>query len=209
MANKVRRRGVGRARAKQITSIMSAAEIEFSQKGFDGASVQAIADRTDLSKRQVLYFFGTKKNLYQSVVSNIFKNWATHDLYEQTGHPRQILTTYIERILRSSQEKPHLSKIMINEMNRGATVAIPVFRELKTEKTIRKLKERFEGWRAEDKIRPIDPVLYIFLLWATQHFFASFEPEVAYIMGRKKLRDDDWNKIIAQVKEIFLDLLEK
>jgi len=94
-------------------------------------------------------------------------------------------------------------------MNRGATVAIPVFRNLKTETTFRKLKERFESWKADDKIRPIDPVQYILLLWATQHFYAVFEPEIAYIMGRKKLRDEDWNNIIKQVKKIFLDILEK
>jgi hypothetical protein len=98
---------------------------------------------------------------------------------------------------------------VINEMNRGATMAIPVFREIKTEKTVRKLKERFESWQAEDKIGSIDPLQYIFLLWAAQHFYASFEPEIAYIMGRKKLRDKDWNNIIMQVKQIFLDLLEK
>ena len=74
MENNKKRRGVGKARARQMTEIIKAAEIEFSQKGFDGASVQAIANRTDLSKRQVLYFFGTKKKLYQSVVSNIFKD---------------------------------------------------------------------------------------------------------------------------------------
>jgi len=94
-------------------------------------------------------------------------------------------------------------------MNRGATVAIPVFRNLKTETTFRKLKERFESWKADDKIRPIDPVQYILLLWAAQHFYAAFEPEIAYIMGRKKLRDEDWNNIIKQVKKIFLDILEK
>jgi len=119
------------------------------------------------------------------------------------------LKSYIERILRSSQKRPHLSKILINEMNRGATVAIPFFRNLKTETTFRKLKERFESWKADDKIRPIDPVQYILLLWAAQHFYAAFEPEIAYIMGRKKLRDEDWNNIIKQVKKIFLDILEK
>ena len=198
---------MGKARARQMTDIMKAAEIEFSQKGFDGASVQAIADRTDLSKRQVLYFFGTKKNLYQSVVSNIFKDWTTHDLYQQTGEPRQILATYIEKILRSSKEKPHLSKILINEMNRGATVAIPIFHNINTNETFNKLKEKFENWQIEDKIRPIDPVQYIFLLWAAQHFYAAFEPEIAYIMGRKKLRNEDWDNIIKQVKKILLGIL--
>jgi TetR/AcrR family transcriptional regulator len=209
MDSNKKRRGVGKARARQMTDIMKAAEIEFSQKGFDGASVQAIADRTDLSKRQVLYFFGTKNNLYQNVVSNIFKDWATHDLYQQTGEPRQILATYIEKILRSSQEKPHLSKILINEMNRGATVAIPILRDINTNETFKKLKERFENWQKEDKIRRIDPVQYIFLLWAAQHFYAAFEPEITYIMGRKKLRNEDWDNIIKQVKKIFLDILEK
>ncbi len=207
MENNKRRRGVGKARARQMKEIIKAAEIEFSQKGFDGASVQSIADRTDLSKRQLLYFFGTKKNLYQSVVSNIFKNWATQDLYQQTGEPRQIIENYIERILRSSKDKPHLSKIVINEMNRGATTAIPIFRDIKTNETFKKLKERFETWQVEDNIRPIDPVQYIFLLWAAQHFYASFEPEIAYIMGREKLRDKDWDNIINQVKKIFLDML--
>jgi len=207
MDSNKKRRGVGKARARQMTDIMKAAEIEFSQKGFDGASVQAIADRTDLSKRQVLYFFGTKKNLYQSVVSNIFKDWTTHDLYQQTGEPRQILATYIEKILRSSKEKPHLSKILINEMNRGATVAIPIFHNINTNETFNKLKEKFENWQIEDKIRPIDPVQYIFLLWAAQHFYAAFEPEIAYIMGRKKLRNEDWDNIIKQVKKILLGIL--
>ncbi len=209
MENNKKRRGLGKARTRQMAETIKAAEIEFSQKGFDGASVQAIADRTDLSKRQVLYFFGTKKNLYQSVVSNIFKDWATQDLYQQTGEPRQIIENYIERILRSSKDKPHLSKIVINEMNRGATTAIPIFRDIKTNETFKKLKERFETWQVEDKIRSIDPVQYIFLLWAAQHFYASFEPEIAYIMGRKKLRDKDWDNIIEQVKKIFLDTIEK
>jgi TetR/AcrR family transcriptional regulator len=207
MDSNKKRRGVGKARARQMTDIMKAAEIEFSQKGFDGASVQAIADRTDLSKRQVLYFFGTKNNLYQSVVSNIFKDWTIHDLYQQTGEPRQILATYIEKILRSSKEKPHLSKILINEMNRGATVAIPIFHNINTNETFNKLKEKFENWQIEDKIRPIDPVQYIFLLWAAQHFYAAFEPEIAYIMGRKKLRNEDWDNIIKQVKKILLGIL--
>ena len=74
MANNIRRRGVGKARVQQMENIISAAEIEFSQKGFDGVSIQAIADRAGLTKRQVLYFFKTKSNLYQSVIKNIFKD---------------------------------------------------------------------------------------------------------------------------------------
>ncbi len=209
MANSTRRRGVGKASSQQIEKIICAAEIEFSQKGYDGASVQAIANRAGVSKRQVLYFFGTKSHLYQSMISNIFQGWASFDLYQQEGSPRQIIATYIERILRSSQKKPHLSKILINEMTRGATVAIPVFRDLKTKETMKGLKKRFENWQAEDKISSIDPVQYIFLLWAVQHFYAAFEPEVAYIMGRKKLTDEDWDNLIEKITKIFLDILEK
>ena len=209
MSTNVRRRGVGKARPLQMAKIVRAAEIEFSQKGFDGVSLQAIADRAGFSKRQVIYFFGTKKNLYQTIISKIFKDWATYDLYQQEGSPRQILSAYIEKILKSSKEKPHLSKIIINEMTRGATVAIPVFRDLKTETTITSLKKRFEEWKTEGQIRSFDPVQYVFLVWAAQHFYAAFEPEIAYIMGREKLSDEDWTNIIEQIKDMLLYILEK
>ena len=209
MANNIRRRGVGKARIQQMENIVDAAEIEFSQKGFDGVSIQAIADRAGLTKRQVLYYFKSKSNLYQSVIKNIFKDWATIDLYLIEGSPRQVIATYIERILRSAQKKPHLSKILINEMTRGGEVAISIFHDLKTEETMKSLKERFENWKTEEKIKSIDPIQYIFLIWAAQHFYAAFEPEVKYIMGLKKLKDEDWDNIIEQTKKIFLNIIEK
>ncbi|MFN3430859.1 MAG: TetR/AcrR family transcriptional regulator [Candidatus Sericytochromatia bacterium] len=52
--------------------LLDAAEALFAQKGFAATSVQEIADRAGLTKGTPLYFFGSKDNLYKSVLDRLF-----------------------------------------------------------------------------------------------------------------------------------------
>ena len=195
-------------RARRTAAILDAAEIEFSHKGYDGTSIQSIADRAGLTKWQVLYFFKTKENLYREVMNRIFSEWRSFNGYMDEGNPSQIVSNYIEHLFRFSQVKPHRSNLIINEMIRGAPVAIPLLHEREADVRMKQTRERFEQWIAENKARPIDPMQFLFLIWSSHHFYAAFESEVAYFMGRKKLSDDDWNYIIEQVKTVFLSVFD-
>ncbi|MBN3815551.1 TetR/AcrR family transcriptional regulator [Paraburkholderia sp. Se-20369] len=52
--------------------LIDAAEIEFTQKGFDGASVLSIANRAGVKQPLLNYHFGNKEGLWRAVVENAY-----------------------------------------------------------------------------------------------------------------------------------------
>lgn len=200
--------GSGNIRERRTAAIMDAAEIEFSQKGYSGTSIQSIADRAGLTKWQVIYFFKKKENLYSEIINRIFSEWGLLHLLTQEGNPHDVISNYIENLFMLTKIKPHRTRLIINEMLQGAPVAIPLLRERGSDKLTNQVREKFGKWFKENKAKPIDPLLYLFFIWGGHHFFAAFEPEVAFFMGRKKLTDKDWDKIIDQAKYMFLSVFE-
>jgi AcrR family transcriptional regulator len=59
---------------KSEASILKAPRDEFCEQGFDGARVDAIADRAKANKRLLYHYFGNKEALYLAVL---------HDAYEE------------------------------------------------------------------------------------------------------------------------------
>lgn len=51
-----------------IEKILLAAEIEFADRGFDGAGMKALATRAEVSQALLHYHFGTKDRLYAEVI---------------------------------------------------------------------------------------------------------------------------------------------
>ena len=49
-------------------NIVEVATVEFAQRGYGGARVDAIAARTRTSKRMIYYYFGSKEQLYLAVL---------------------------------------------------------------------------------------------------------------------------------------------
>ena len=56
------------SRTHALDGILNAAEIEFAEKGFDGASMKALAARADVSQSLLHYHFSSKTKLYEAVI---------------------------------------------------------------------------------------------------------------------------------------------
>jgi AcrR family transcriptional regulator len=69
----LRRRDAGRTRAE----ILDVATREFAQRGFSGARVDDIADRTRTTKRMLYYYFGSKEQLYVAVLERAYAEIRT------------------------------------------------------------------------------------------------------------------------------------
>ena len=54
-------------------AILAAAERQFAEHGFDGASLQEIASEAGLSRGAPSYFFGSKDSLYERVLERVFE----------------------------------------------------------------------------------------------------------------------------------------
>jgi TetR/AcrR family transcriptional regulator len=77
-ASSARRRGHPRKRAEQQraletrASILNAAIAEFAERGFEGASIRAIADRLGLQHPLITYHYRTKDILWQAAAEHAF-----------------------------------------------------------------------------------------------------------------------------------------
>lgn len=54
-------------------AILAAATSEFSEKGYGGARIDAIADRASVNKRMLYHYFGDKDALYERVLQEIYR----------------------------------------------------------------------------------------------------------------------------------------
>lgn len=58
---------------KTKASILAAARVEFADRGFEGARVDAIADRAGANKRLLYHYFGNKEELYRAVLLDAYQ----------------------------------------------------------------------------------------------------------------------------------------
>lgn len=58
------------AHSDALERILAAAELEFAERGFDGAGMKALAARADVSQSLLHYHFGSKDKLYSAVIQS-------------------------------------------------------------------------------------------------------------------------------------------
>lgn len=104
--------------------ILRAAREEFISQGLKGARMQAIADRANVNKALLHYYFRTKEKLYDAVLQNILATvWTVlRDQFSKNGSAddirsllRQIVTVYIETL----EANPDFPRIMLCEIAEG------------------------------------------------------------------------------------------
>ena len=54
-------------------SILAAGRLEFAERGFEGARVDAIAERAGANKRLLYHYFGNKEDLYRAVLLDAYQ----------------------------------------------------------------------------------------------------------------------------------------
>lgn len=99
------------------TRILMAAEKIFAEKGFAGARVHEIAKAGRVTPAMINYYFGSKENLYRTVIENFFlrsERLAFSVMGLDIG-PEEKLKKIIESGIDLLSEKPHVSRILIRE----------------------------------------------------------------------------------------------
>ncbi|MFB9886567.1 TetR/AcrR family transcriptional regulator [Balneatrix alpica] len=195
---------MGRIRQKRRAAILAAAEQEFALNGFKGTSTSAIAERASLAKAQVHYYFGSKEELYQEVLSTILRQWnlVLEDITPD-DQPAEVLARYIRAKMQFSRERPELSKIFASEVLRGA----PILRAFLGKQQFEWVQTRaavIQSWIDQGKMRAVDPVQLIVHIWALTQHYADFDTQVLAVMGKDSLVEEEYELLIQQVIELVL-----
>lgn len=184
--------------------ILEAAEIEFGLKGFNGASLQHIAERANLPKANIVYYFESKLNLYKEILNRITTIW--NDVFDKAtaeDDPAVVLDKFIRTKLVQSIERPRSSRIFAMEVIQGS-LHIDEFLVDELQPWFKGRVAVIEAWIAQGKMKAIDPASLIFMIWSTTQHYADFESQITKLTDTKTLDHEAIHLIGNTISQIIL-----
>lgn len=112
-------RGPGRPPAAKADEtrqrIVQAARLVFSERGYDGATFQAIAARADLTRPAINHYFSSKRALYREVLEQTNELVIRAGIRQAEGEAtlRGRLTAFISAAVRADTDNPAVSAFLI------------------------------------------------------------------------------------------------
>ena len=195
---------VGRIRQKNQLRIIAAAEEEFVTFGFKGASMKRIAERAELPRANIHYYFKNKVDLYAAVLGDIVEVWnSTVADINPEDDPKETLTGYIRAKVLSAKNNPNASRIFASEIIHGAP-HISQYLKQDYRVAILNITNGFQSWIDQGKMDAIDPMHLLFMIWGSTQHYADFGVQVRAAMDKDSLDDDDFERIIASITHIIL-----
>lgn len=172
-----------RIQQKNREAILSAALTVFSTNGFRGSTIDQIAAEASLSKPNVLYYFGSKDEIYTELLESLLDTWLDPlRALSDSESPVDEFVSYVLRKLEMSRHYQRESRLFAGEILRGApTISDQITGPLKA--LVDEKAELIEGWVREGKIASVDPHHLIFSVWATTQHYADFDVQVRGILG--------------------------
>jgi AcrR family transcriptional regulator len=156
-------------------ALLAAGAQLFSERGFDGVSIEDLADRAGVNKALISYHFRGKRGLYRAILESTFRTMAERlDAMERAApSARQALHGLLEAFEAMTQERPGFPTLFMREVLASGLdpVVVPHLRAIIG--VSRRLAER--GAR-EGLFRKVDPVLLHFGLVGGLVFFFATEP---------------------------------
>ncbi len=190
-------------REELMETIRQAAIAEFAANGLHGASTQAIADRAGISKTKLHYYISSKEDLYVEALRHIVGVWADlfHGLDMSEG-PEPFLRAYIGRKIRHALDHPEVARMFTGEVMRGAPLLRPLWDASRA--ATQGAARVIEGWIAAGLIRPVDPVLLQFHIWALTQHYALHQVEVRFMLDWPDAAPLDAEHIADEVTGLIL-----
>ena len=194
----------GQIRQANEALILTAAERVFAGAGFGGATMAAIAKASGLPKANLHYYFGSKQELYRSVLARTLEDWLvpTHGITPEAD-PRVAIERYIRAKMNLSQQRPHASKVFANELLHGAPV-LKTLLETELRELVLAKAVVIDGWIAAKRMAPVDPVHLFFTIWAATQTYADFDVQVCAVLGLQELSTQDHARATEHVVALIL-----
>lgn len=194
----------GSIRQKNKAIIFNAAKKEFVTYGFQGASIKRIAERANIARANIHYYFQDKTDLYQQLLSNIIAVWnSDYDTLTSDNEPKQVLSAYIRAKVMHSKNDPDASRIFASELIHGAPVLAEYLNSdfkiwLQSKVTV------IESWIEQGLIDNVNPQHLLFMIWSSTQHYADFNVQVVAALDKESMDDDDFEAVVASLTQIIL-----
>ena len=181
----------GNIRQKNKTQIFDAAKTEVVTYGFKGASIKRIAERAGLPRANIHYYFDNKTDLYQQLLNQILDVWnARFDTFDESDDAKTALSAYIRAKVMYSKTDPEGSRLFASEIIHGAPHLKPYLDD-EFKQWVKRKTRVIEAWIMQGKIKPVNPLHLLFLIWSATQHYADFETQILTIMNRGEYEEED------------------
>lgn len=110
--------------------IIEAAREVFVHKGYDGARMQEIADKAEINKALLHYYFRSKTKLFEKVFNNIFKEIVegVAASIENSKSIEELLENFVSIYFEELKEKPYIPQFVLHEINRNPEMIVDLIK---------------------------------------------------------------------------------
>lgn len=139
--------------------IIDAAELVFHEKGFDGARMQEIADKANINKGLLHYYFKSKDALFDAIFKMALKRMSgnIHSILKMEITLEEkidlIIDSYLNLLLRNSS----LPRFVITEINKDSDRFIKKYLKGEIDNVFNQFIASVKKEIDAGKIKPIDP----------------------------------------------------
>jgi len=187
--------------------ILNSALEVFSQHGFRGSTIDQIADLSDMSKPNLLYYFNNKEAIIRELIDRLLDVWLDPlREIDPDGDPIEEIKTYIQKKLELSRDFPRESRLFANEILQGAPRIGGELNDLKD--LVDEKAEIINQWINAGKLVKCDPYHLLFSIWATTQHYADFDIQVRTILGTGKGGDQRFEDARLYLNQLFIDGLK-
>lgn len=199
-----RRYRPGQIRERNRERIIAAAEQEFAQHGYRGATIQNIAERAELPKSNVLYYFSNKKRIYYALLDDILARWnAVLADIRPEDDPAQALEGFIRTKVEMSRRFPVASRLFAQEIIQGAPFLEGHLRTSMRD-WVRERASVIQQWIDEGRMARVDPVQLIFLIWSSTQHYADFQFQILMVENKAEYEQRDFDHAADFLSAVIL-----
>jgi TetR/AcrR family transcriptional regulator len=162
-------------------AILNAALLEFAEKGFDAASIRAIADRTGLQHPLITYHFRSKDILWRATAEYAFgqirEEWDGLDESDAGMSPLDRLRAEYRTVFKYTVAFPELHRFMRQECNTNSprlkwvakTVLMPL---------INRLLPQIAALQKAGQLPHMEPIVFHYMMIGLTATLSEFGPEM-------------------------------
>lgn len=193
--------------AKKISTeqkILDSAQKVFHQKGYTGARMQEIADKAEINKGLLHYYYKSKEKLFESVFNIALKQMLgkLNEVLREDINLCYKIEKLVDSYINVLSKNTFIPNFVLQEINRNPNYFIEKFKQFNTNEGIKIFEKQIKEETIKGNIIKIDPKQLIINIISMSIFPFIVKPMA---MGIFELSEKDYTKMIEERKKLVAE----